>query len=208
MKWIKIKLKIQFIRKMFSLRSLQFCRNLETLPTFKRQLKDVRCCDGDSVRLECHVEAAPEPTIIWEKDGRKLLQSSDDFSTSFDGGRAILTIKRVYPEDEGEYKCIASNSIGKSVSSACIIVDGMSLKYKLKMIHSIKILNCLFKNLMSFSGRGERKPIKPSIDTTKWSTISEFNATFNAPSNAHPKYVTDDDVVSVNEHQCHTAATQ
>lgn len=99
-------------------------RNIETLPIFKQQLKDVRCCDGDSVRLECHVEATPEPTIIWEKDGKKLLHMNDDFSTSYDNGRAILTIKRVYPEDEGEYKCIASNSIGKTVSLACIIVDG------------------------------------------------------------------------------------
>lgn len=106
----------------------QFHRNLETLPIFKRQLKDVRCCDGDSVRLECHVDATPEPIIMWEKDGRKLQQNNDDLSTSFDSGCAILTIKRVYPEDEGEYKCIASNSIGKSVSSACIIVDGMLLK--------------------------------------------------------------------------------
>lgn len=102
-----------------------FVRNIETLPIFKRQLKDVRCCDGDSVRLECHVEATPEPIIIWEKDGKKLPQHSDDIITAYDGERAILTIKRVYPEDEGEYKCIASNSIGKTMSSACIIVDGM-----------------------------------------------------------------------------------
>lgn len=102
-----------------------YFRNIETLPIFKRQLKDVRCCDGDSVRLECHVEATPEPIITWEKDGRKLQQTSDDYNTLFDGGRAFLTIKRVYPEDEGEYKCIASNNIGKICTSACIIVDGM-----------------------------------------------------------------------------------
>lgn len=94
------------------------------MPIFTQQLKDVRCCDGDSIRLECHVEAKPEPIIIWEKNNKKLTQTSNDFSTSYDGERAILTIKRVYPEDEGEYKCIASNSIGKSISSACIIVDG------------------------------------------------------------------------------------
>lgn len=114
-----------------------FFRNIETLPVFKRQLKDVRCCDGDSVRLECHIEATPGPTIIWEKDGRKLPQVSDDFSTSFDDGRAILRIKRVYPEDEGEYKCIASNSIGKSTSSACIIVDGMLLSCKDFLFHAV-----------------------------------------------------------------------
>lgn len=53
------------------------------------------------------------------------MQTNEDISTSYDGERAILTIKRVYPEDEGEYRVTASNSIGKTVSSACIIVDGM-----------------------------------------------------------------------------------
>lgn len=89
----------------------------------------MRCCDGDSVRLECHIEATPEPTISWEKDGRKLQQINDDFSISYDSGRAVFSIKRVYPEDEGEYKCIASNSLGKTASSACIIVDGTLLLY-------------------------------------------------------------------------------
>lgn len=92
----------------------------------------MRCCDGDSVRLECHIESTPDPTISWEKDGRKLQQTNDDFSMSYDGGRAVFSIKRVYPEDEGEYKCIASNSLGKTVSSACIIVDGTQLLYAIR----------------------------------------------------------------------------
>lgn len=121
-------------------------RNIETLPIFKRQLKDVRCCDGDSVRLECHVESKPEPNITWEKDGNKLQQNADDFSTSYDDGRAILSIKRVYPEDEGVYKCIAINSIGKTVSSACIIVDGMLkfffLNLKIFLLQSIYCTLC------------------------------------------------------------------
>lgn len=99
-------------------------RNIETLPIFTKHLKDLRCCDGDSVRLECHIEAKPEPEVHWEKDGKELNENSEDFSTSYDGERAILSIKRIYPEDEGEYTCIASNSNGKTISSACIIVDG------------------------------------------------------------------------------------
>lgn len=98
--------------------------DVDTLPIFTQQLKDLRCCDGDSVRLECHVEGKPEPQIVWQKDGKELNETSDDFTTNYDGERATLTIKRVYPEDEGEYVCIASNSIGETISSACIIVDG------------------------------------------------------------------------------------
>lgn len=94
---------------------------------FIRHLKDLRCCDGDSIKLECHVEGLPEPIIFWEKDGRILQHNNSnntDFLTYFDGERATLTIEHVYPEDEGEYTCVASNNIGRAYSSACIIVDG------------------------------------------------------------------------------------
>lgn len=73
--------------------------------------------------LECNVEAKPEPNIFWEKDGQRL-PHTNDFITEYDGQTAKLSINRVYPEDEGEYTCIASNNIGRSYSSACIVVDG------------------------------------------------------------------------------------
>ncbi|KAI8127587.1 smooth muscle, Myosin light chain kinase [Lucilia cuprina] len=66
-------------------------------------LRNLRCCDGDRITLEAHVEGLPEPVIIWEKDGRVLPS-------------ATLSIPRVYPEDEGEYTCIAKNNIGRTLS--------------------------------------------------------------------------------------------
>ncbi|XP_017019749.1 muscle M-line assembly protein unc-89 isoform X1 [Drosophila kikkawai] len=96
--------------------------NIETLPRFVRNLRNLRCCDGDAISLECHVEADPEPFIIWEKDGR-VVPADRDYVMSFDGTKATLSIPRVYPEDEGEYTCVAKNSVGRSLSSACIIVD-------------------------------------------------------------------------------------
>ncbi|XP_068144679.1 muscle M-line assembly protein unc-89 isoform X5 [Drosophila tropicalis] len=97
--------------------------NIETLPRFIRNLRNLRCCDGDAISLECHVEAMPEPFIIWEKDGRVVPSDNKDYVMSFDGVKATLSIPRVYPEDEGEYTCVAKNSVGRSLSSACIIVD-------------------------------------------------------------------------------------
>uniref|UniRef100_W8AQC6 Myosin light chain kinase, smooth muscle n=1 Tax=Ceratitis capitata TaxID=7213 RepID=W8AQC6_CERCA len=96
--------------------------NVETFPHFIRHLRDLRCCDGDAITLECHVEALPEPVIIWEKDGR-VLPSDKDFTMSYDGIKATLSIPRIYPEDEGKYTCVAKNNLGRSLSSACIIVD-------------------------------------------------------------------------------------
>lgn len=94
------------------------------LPTFTKHLNNARCCDGDSVRLECHVSAQPKPHITWKKDDVELSECNADISTKYDGEHAVLIIDRIYPEDEGEYKCIATNSIGTSISAACIVVDG------------------------------------------------------------------------------------
>lgn len=68
------------------------------------------------------MEALPEPIIIWEKDGH-VLPSGKEFAISYDGIKATLSIPRVYPEDEGEYTCVAKNNIGRTLCSACIIVD-------------------------------------------------------------------------------------
>lgn len=36
-----------------------------------RELRDLRCCDGDAVTLECKVHAAPEaPLVRWERGGK------------------------------------------------------------------------------------------------------------------------------------------
>lgn len=37
---------------------------------------------------------------------------------------ARLSIRRVYPEDEGEYTCVAYNELGSDSTSACLVVDG------------------------------------------------------------------------------------
>jgi len=33
----------------------------------------------------------------------------------------------VYPEDEGEYTCVAYNELGRAITSACLVVDGKKL---------------------------------------------------------------------------------
>ncbi|KAF2897973.1 hypothetical protein ILUMI_08202 [Ignelater luminosus] len=95
---------------------------IQTIPKIVRNLKDIRCCDGDAVTLECEVDACPPPDIRWEKRG-KLIRLGEDFKSDFDGKIARLSIKQVYPEDEGEYTCVAYNELGKSFTSACLLVD-------------------------------------------------------------------------------------
>lgn len=54
----------------------------------------------------------------------QLIHLGGDFSTEFSPPVAKLNIKQIYPEDEGEYTCVAYNELGKTFTSACIIVDG------------------------------------------------------------------------------------
>ncbi|XP_043669858.1 titin-like isoform X2 [Vespula pensylvanica] len=94
-----------------------------TLPMVTRELRDIRCCDGDAVTLECKFLATPErPNVRWEKGG-KVITMGNDFTSEFDGEVARLSIQHVYPEDEGEYTCVAYNELGKAFTSACLVVD-------------------------------------------------------------------------------------
>jgi len=51
-----------------------------------------------------------------------------DFSAELDGDTARLHIHQVYPEDEGEYTCVAYNELGRALTSACLVVDGKKAK--------------------------------------------------------------------------------
>lgn len=99
-------------------------RNFESLPRIVKHLKDLRCCDGDAITLECHVDGTPEPNVFWEKDGKILHDKSTDHRQQFDGKRATLSIPKIFPEDEGQYCLVAANIMGRVKSVACIIVDG------------------------------------------------------------------------------------
>ncbi|XP_063987212.1 uncharacterized protein LOC135167689 isoform X2 [Diachasmimorpha longicaudata] len=95
---------------------------IQTLPVIESPLRNIRCCDGDAVTFICKVDATPPPHIRWEK-GNKLVALQDDISFNFENGTAQLHIQHVYPEDEGEYVCVAYNDLGSASTSACLIVD-------------------------------------------------------------------------------------
>jgi hypothetical protein len=52
-----------------------------------------------------------------------------DFHAELDGDTARLHIHQVYPEDEGEYTCVAYNELGRALTSACLVVDGKKLDH-------------------------------------------------------------------------------
>lgn len=82
-------------------------------PKFTKMLSDLTVNDGESLTLTAHVKGDPEPQIVWTKNN-KPLSSSEVVDLKYKNGIAKLHINEVYPEDEGEYVCKATNSVGAS----------------------------------------------------------------------------------------------
>ncbi|XP_062508530.1 hemicentin-2-like isoform X2 [Corticium candelabrum] len=60
---------------------------------------------GDNVSLNCSAIGPPQPEVYWTKGSQKLISNTTR--------SAILTIKAVKKQDEGDYVCRASNYLGE-----------------------------------------------------------------------------------------------
>ncbi|GIY25111.1 hemicentin-1 [Caerostris extrusa] len=68
------------------------------------------------ISLHCFVEAEPEASITWVKDGHILNDMIDPFIHILDDGQK-LQIFRTRDSDEGQYSCEVSNSVGNDSRS-------------------------------------------------------------------------------------------
>ena len=75
--------------------------------------------DGEQLQLSATVKGDPEPKVEWLKDGQKVV-SSDIVDLKYRSGSATLTIEEAFPEDEGAYECVATNSEGKCTTKCFI----------------------------------------------------------------------------------------
>ena len=59
----------------------------------------------------------------------QALKSSKDLTSDWNAEEGVvrLSIRRVYPEDEGEYSCVIHNDSVRYSTSACLVVDGKCL---------------------------------------------------------------------------------
>lgn len=80
-------------------------------------------CVGQPAKLRCRVEGDPVPDIEWSVDGDKIKKGGRfDFLTR--GDLVTLKISETSAEDEGEYKCTATNENGTATTTAELIVNG------------------------------------------------------------------------------------
>ncbi|KAM9834875.1 palladin isoform X1 [Syngnathus typhle] len=88
-------------------------------PTFVQKMSNFRALEGDTVRLECKVDASPPPQLFWKKDKEMLRIDPTKMSLYQDGsGRQCLLIDRVSKSDAGWYTLSAINEAGMSTCNA------------------------------------------------------------------------------------------
>uniref|UniRef100_A0A8C9TEL1 receptor protein-tyrosine kinase n=1 Tax=Scleropages formosus TaxID=113540 RepID=A0A8C9TEL1_SCLFO len=87
-------------------------------PWLRQNLTSQVVNSSSTLTLACYAHGVPPPFITWYKNG-KLVQAAPGITMTADG---LLTIERVNKDEEGLYKCEASNSEGKVMTAASITV--------------------------------------------------------------------------------------
>lgn len=81
---------------------------------------------GDSIQLSCHVSKGDKPLhLSWTFHGKELSQDLGIITTRIGDDTSLLTVPSADIKHTGNYTCIASNRIGKTASTAEILVNGI-----------------------------------------------------------------------------------
>lgn len=92
-----------------------------------------------TIRLIAKVTGNPVPEISWLFNNNPLYPS-DRIQQIYDGESIELIIAKANSEsDSGDYKCVASNSIGKTSHGARVIVEVDEVKFTKKLKKNISI---------------------------------------------------------------------
>ncbi|XP_042876868.1 titin-like isoform X4 [Penaeus japonicus] len=92
-------------------------------PQYITPLRDLAVLVGETLRLECVVQADPPVQVTWSKGGN-ILQNGPDYQIVYRNGVCRLIIPQVLPEDEGVYTCTAVNLLGVDSTSATVCITG------------------------------------------------------------------------------------
>ncbi|KAG5677714.1 hypothetical protein PVAND_007446 [Polypedilum vanderplanki] len=92
-------------------------------PMFLTRFEEQTVKQNETITLTAKVTGIPRPDVTWLRNN-KPLQPSDRMSTEYIGETTTLKITKADSEtDSGDYKCIASNIIGKASHGAKVHID-------------------------------------------------------------------------------------
>lgn len=94
-------------------------------PKFLVPLRNQTVKEGDALRFDVQYRGNPAPRVTWYING-KPVQEDGDFQVMVDAsrGESTLTIREIFPDDEGEYTCKAVNTVGTAISNSHLFVVG------------------------------------------------------------------------------------
>ena len=78
--------------------------------------------EGSAVKLKCRVTGEPDPSVEWFLDDEKV-EADKTIQIGVVGDMHSLTIPEASLDDEGEYKCVATNDAGSASSTAELLVN-------------------------------------------------------------------------------------
>lgn len=86
-------------------------------PTVTEPLKPLAVKEGQSAVFRCRIPAVPGAQVKWFRGDQQVKQSRY-FRMSQENNLFTLKISEAFPEDEGVYKCVATNPAGTVSTSA------------------------------------------------------------------------------------------
>ena len=94
------------------------------LPEFTINPQNVTKTEGENVTLNCAVYGDPKPDVKWTKDRARLdISGNQRLSVStFTANTSSLTITNIVREDEGQYRCVANNSVNTGTYAGMLTV--------------------------------------------------------------------------------------
>ncbi|CAG0878668.1 unnamed protein product [Darwinula stevensoni] len=92
-------------------------------PYFEYGLSSQRVMDGDELSFRCKVHGIPKPSIQWYHNGDPFKEHRDVNISHLPQGECELYVGEVFPEDAGEYICLAKNDLGEAVTRALLTIE-------------------------------------------------------------------------------------
>ncbi|VDN04253.1 unnamed protein product [Thelazia callipaeda] len=95
----------------------------EISPEILQELRPVHANQGQQIAFECRISGIPIPEIRWFKDGKEIKPDDHIRIESLPDGTNRLTVDSVSVEDQGNYRCEATNNVGSMSSKAPLTVN-------------------------------------------------------------------------------------
>lgn len=87
--------------------------------------KEIRKNLGEPLRLQCKFSGIPVPVVTWYKDGLLFQADVNDTRISFNEKDTMVDIKFIKMEDEGKYRCEATNRLASAYEETTLKITSM-----------------------------------------------------------------------------------